>query len=169
MECYAARHGKIKTEPQKHFINDSDKRKRKAVMNDCKTCNTAKSIEPRSFAIHDTNRTLCFLALFETELGVFFPVEQKQGEFAKNLHPALFHTKTCCQVPEKLLKISPYIVGVMQVISLLTNRTKFNCFSLIIFLSNLTCSHTFKSVALRYCNDAFLFFLEQDRCGQCKL
>lgn len=169
MECYAARHGKIKTEPQKHFINDSDKRKRKAVINDCKTCNTAKSIEPRSFAIYDTNRTLCFLWNRAVFCFCFFSVEQKQGEFAKNLHTALFHTKTCCRFPGKNLKISPYIVGVMQVISLLTNRPKFNCFSLIIFLSNLTCSHTFKSVALRHCNDAFLFFLEQDHCGQCKL
>lgn len=161
MECYAARHGKIKTEPQKHFINDSDKRKRKAVINDCKTCNTAKSVEPRSFAIHDTSRTLCFLALF----GFFPPffLWNRNKENVQRIFMRLFPYKN-------MLSSSLKWAQTLEVLC-----KSFHCWRtdphLIAFHSLYSSLAVTLLKVLHWDTVMMLFFvvLEPDRCGQCKL
>ncbi len=136
--------GKLKRSHKKHFINYSDKRKRKPIINDCKTCNTAKSVEPRSFATYDNNRTLasCFLALFENRDVIF--LWNAKGEFAKNLHAALFHTTTCNMHDEQT-----------QI--------------WLVFTHNTPLKSLLKRVSLRYCNDAFLlYFVAGEGTVACK-
>lgn len=103
--------GKLKRSHKKHFINDSDKRKRKPIINDCKTCNMAKSVEPRSFATYNNNSTLqhVFLLSSKTEMLCFC---ETQTENFQRIFMQLFSVQQhAVRIQKSTMKLVPWQVS----------------------------------------------------------